>query len=71
MSEERRKGDKLIWYLMVTSMSIIILGGGTLASSINSKVDKIAGMEFTIQYIQRDISEIKDIFKNYLKGGVK
>ena len=71
MAEERRKSDKLIWYLMVTSMGIIILGGGTWASSINAKVDKIAGMEFTIQYIQKDISEIKDIFKDYVKGGVK
>ena len=67
MVEERRKSDKLIWYLMTLSMGIIILGGGTWASSINAKVDKIAGLELTIQYIQKDISEIKGIFKDYLK----
>ncbi len=38
---DRRMDNKLVWYLMVTSMSIIILGGGTWAATINMKVDKI------------------------------
>ncbi len=64
---ERRKSDNLIWYLMVTSMGVLIIGGGAWASSINAKVDKIAALELNIQYIQSDISSIKDMVKEFTK----
>ena len=69
LSEERRKSDKLIWYLMVTSMSILILGGGAWARSINAKVEKIAGMEVNLGYIREDIADIKNIIQRYQGRG--
>ena len=67
MSEERRKTDNLIWYFMVTAIAIIILGGGAWATNINTKVEKIAGLEVNILYIQRDISSIKDLLFESIK----
>ena len=61
MSEDRRKTDNLIWYFMVTAIAIIILGGGAWANNINAKVEKIAGLEVNILYIQKDISSIKNL----------
>ena len=66
---ERRKSDSIIWYLMVTAMSIIILGGGAWATNINAKVDKIASMESSIIYIQNDVSEIKHLILSVVKKG--
>lgn len=64
-----RKDDKIIWYVMITSISIIILGGGAWATSINTRVEKIASMEANIQYIQNDISDIKSLIKSFIKRG--
>lgn len=63
------KADKIIWYVMITAISVIILGGGAWATSINAKVDRIAGMEANIQYIQNDISDIKRLIIKYIKRG--
>ena len=67
MSEERRKTDKLIWYFMVTAMSIIIIGGGAWATNINEKIDKVESLEVNVQYIQRDISDIKQVIMSVMK----
>ena len=67
MSEDRRKTDKLIWYFMITAVSIIIIGGGAWASNINIKVDKIAGLEVNIQYIKEDISLIRKLLYETIK----
>lgn len=61
-----RKVDKLIWYFMATCMSILIIGGGAWATSINSKVEKISGLEVNIQYIQTDLKDIKGLIKEYI-----
>lgn len=63
------KSDQIIWYVMITAISIIILGGGAWATSINSKVEKIASMESNIQYIQNDIADIKSLIKLFVKRG--
>ena len=65
--EERRKSDPLVWWLMITFASIIIVGGGAWANAINSKVEKIAPMEANIQYIQNDVKSIKDMISEALK----
>ena len=62
------KADNLIWWLMISFFGIIILGGGAWATNINSKVDKIAGLEANIQYIQKDLSEIKQILQIVVKN---
>lgn len=63
---QNNKGDQIIWYLMITAFSILILGGGAWATNINSKIERIATLELNIQYIQSDLSEIKQIIKNAL-----
>lgn len=66
--EERRKTDNLIWYFMITSISVIILGGGAWANSINAKVEKIVGLEATVLYIQKDVLSIKQLlFESFKK----
>lgn len=62
------KNQNLVWYLMTVFMGILILGGGAWANSINTKVEKIASMEANIQYIQRDISDIKQIIETATRG---
>ena len=62
-----RKSDPLVWWLMITFSGVIIIGGGAWATSINSKVDKIAPMEVNIQYIQNDVSSIKKMIEQVLK----
>ena len=59
--------NDLVWYLMTFAMGILLIGGGAWANSINSKVEKIAALEVNIQYIQSDVSDIKQIIKNALK----
>ena len=63
------KSDQIIWYAMITAISIIILGGGAWAPSINLKVEKIAGMEANLDYIRQDMSQIKELIKQYLRRG--
>ena len=58
-----QKADKVIWYLMTVLMGVLILGGGAWATSINAKVEKIAKLEVSVSYMQKDLSEIKDIIK--------
>lgn len=60
--------NQIVWYLMVTAIGVIIIGGSAWATSINQKVDKIAKLETNIDYIQKDISEIKTIIKEVFKG---
>ena len=67
--QDRRKTDELIWYLMVTAMSIIIIGGGAWATEINRKVERIASLEINVQYIQNDLSDIKSLIKKFLNRG--
>lgn len=59
--------NKIVWYLMTTFMGILIVAGGAWASSINNKVEKIAALEINIQYIQTDVSDIKNIITKALK----
>lgn len=51
---------------MVTFAGILIVGATAWASSINLKVDKIAGLEINIQYMQSDLRDIKDMMKKEL-----
>lgn len=62
------KSDKIIWWIMVTVVSGVILTAGSWARDINTKVEKIASMELNIQYMREDISLIKDIILEYKKG---
>lgn len=66
----RREND-LVWWLMITFCSVIVLGGGAWATNMNEKVniniEKVAKMETSISYMQGDIREIKDLFKGYLE----
>lgn len=59
------KADNLIWWLMVTFMGIIILGGGAWAATINAKVDEISNLKANVAYIQRDISEIRAMVQDF------
>lgn len=63
-----KKGDQIIWWLMITAVSVIILGGAAWATSINAKVEKIATLEINIQYIQTDVSTIKDMIQVAIKN---
>ena len=63
------KADQVIWWLMITFASVLIFGGGAWAHNINSKVEKIAGMELSINYIRNDINDIKELLKTYMKKG--
>ena len=67
MVEDRRKSDPLVWWLMITFAGILIIGGGAWATSINSKVERIEPMEMNIQYIQNDVSSIKEMIQTALK----
>lgn len=64
---QQDKGDQLIWWLMMTAVSILIIGGGAWAANINSKVERIAALEINVQYIQTDIGEIKKLIQIFLK----
>lgn len=67
--EKRRgedKADHLIWWLMITFFGVIVLGATAWAKSINDKVEKIDSLEVNINYMQKDVSEIKDIMKYYI-----
>ena len=69
---ERRvevKADKLIWYLMVTFMGIIIVGGGGWATSVNAKIADVSALNVNIEYMQTDLSDIKKILYSYIKRG--
>lgn len=57
------KTDKLIWYVMITAMGIIIVGGGAWATNINEKAERIVALEVNLQYIQSDISIIKKLLQ--------
>lgn len=67
MLNDRRKTDKVIWWMMTTFMGIIILGGGAWCGEVNNKMEKIASLEVNIQYIKSDVSEIKDVIKTAIK----
>ena len=60
--------QQIVWYFMATAISIIIIGGSAWATSINAKVERIASLEANVNYIQKDISEIKTIIKEVFKG---
>ena len=69
---ERRsemKADKIIWYLMVTFMGIIIIGGGGWATSVNAKISEVSSLTVSIKYMQEDLSDIKKILYSYIKRG--
>lgn len=67
MVEDCRKSDPLVWWLMITFASVIIIGGGAWATSINAKVERIAPMEMNIQYIQSDVASIKTMIQEAIK----
>ena len=64
---ERRSDNKIVWYLMTVGFSVIILGGGSWANHIETKVDTIASLEANVKYIQSDIADIKSIIKTAIK----
>lgn len=68
MSDERRKTDKLIWWMLTGAFSVIILGGGAWASNINTKVEKIANLETSVMFMRQDISDIKLILQRWSEG---
>ena len=59
------KSDKVIWWLMITFASVIIVGGGAWATDMTQKVEKIGRLEVNIQYIQNDLSQIKNIIQKF------
>ncbi len=61
------KSDSLIWWLMITFASIIILGGGAWASNISTKVEKINSIEADVSYIKSDVNELKRIIIREIK----
>lgn len=62
-----RKADKIIWWVMGTSASVMIIVGSAWANSINNKVDKIAALEVNVQYIKSDINDIKGMIKEVIR----
>ena len=66
MSDKRYDND-LVWWLMGAFFLIIMGTGGAWATNINTKVDKIVGLESTVGYMQRDLSEIKAMLKEWTK----
>ena len=60
-----RQIDSLVLKGLGLAVSIIMLGGGAWATSINNEVRKISGMETTINFIQRDISDIRGMVQEY------
>lgn len=65
------KTDKIIWYLMATFITLFIMAAAAWAAQMSGKVERISTLEVNVQYIQRDISDIKDIIKKSLKGGYR
>ena len=65
------KSDQIIWYVMITAISIIIIGGGAWANSINDKIEKIAGLEVNIQFIKDDIKSIKYLIEKAINSKTK
>ncbi len=59
------KSDKIIWQIMMGASGIVLLGAIAWANNINNKVEKIAGMEVNIQYIQTDIARITALMERY------
>lgn len=50
---------------MITFASVIIVGGGAWATDMTQKVEKIGRLEVNIQYIQNDLSQIKNIIQKF------
>lgn len=67
MTTKSGNGDSLVWYLMTFAMGILVIGGGAWANSMNQKVEKIAGLEVNIQYIQNDLASIKNLIIKAIK----
>jgi len=69
------KSDKIIWWLMVTFLSIIVVGGGAWGTNINEKVEinsaKVSKIESSLDYMQKDINDIKNMFQEYLRLTIK
>lgn len=61
------KPDQIIWWLMITFASVIIVGGGAWANSISNKVEKIISIETDISYIKNDVNELKKIIIREIK----
>lgn len=61
------KPDQIIWWLMITFASIIIVGGGAWANNMTIKVDKISGIEADVNYIKDDVNELKRIILKEIK----
>ena len=62
---DRKYENDLVWWLMGAFFLVIVGTGGAWATNINTKVDKIVGLETTVSYMQRDLSEIKVILKEW------
>jgi hypothetical protein len=65
------------WPIITLCLSAVFFSGGAWSdiqsvkqsiADMKPKVEKVAGMEVSIQYMQQDISEIKDIIKGYVKN---
>ncbi len=69
MVDKERKADNLIWYLMATAISVLVLTGGSWAMNVNAKMDKVLTLEANVQAIQNDIAAIKNLIISALKKG--
>lgn len=69
---ERRElstASKTLWFLMTSAMATSIWMAQSWAMKIDAKVERIEGLQYSVQYIQKDISEIKDVIKEYSNRG--
>lgn len=61
------KADNIVWWLMITFMGVILLGGGAWATHINSKVEEIAAIKTNVALMQKDVADIKELFKSAIR----
>lgn len=66
-----RKVDQLIWWLMITFCSIILLGGGAWAKSVNKKIERLTTLESDVSVIKNDLTTIKELLSAYISLELK
>lgn len=57
----------LRWWVMVTLMSIVVVGGGGWISWASAQIQEVVKLKISVEYIHGDIKEIKEAIKLYIK----
>lgn len=67
MEREMSTDKDLRWWVMVTLMSIVTVGGGFWCTWVSAQIEDVIKLKINVEYIQGDIKEIKDAIKLYIK----